>query len=229
MSKESIVEIPEGSGNQYRYVYEGGKTVYRGPVGSAPKLGEEEFMAAMESGKRYNLFELSAIAKQIDDVDTLANMFVSGGFFDSMHDAKSAAHALKSYDEGDLKRLEREVNFAVEQVMRNFEDYEFEEGRADYIIDTIAPDAAGTHMPEYVVDQFYDILHDEAQEDWDEENEWYEPDVWDNVIEPKLNYVSFGLNMLVDYKEPEGYNVVLYFGHPESGGYGLQMIVEKAD
>lgn len=41
--KESIVEIPEGSGNFYRYIYEGGRTRYLGPVGKAPMLEEEEF------------------------------------------------------------------------------------------------------------------------------------------------------------------------------------------
>jgi len=44
MSKENIVEIPSGSGNRYRYVYEDGATKYLGPVGSAPDLAEEEFM-----------------------------------------------------------------------------------------------------------------------------------------------------------------------------------------
>jgi hypothetical protein len=41
-----IVEIPEGSGNLYRYEYEPfhGKTIYRGPVGSAPALTEDEFL-----------------------------------------------------------------------------------------------------------------------------------------------------------------------------------------
>jgi len=41
-----IVEIPEGSGNKYRYEYEPfhGKTIYRGPVGSAPALTEDEFL-----------------------------------------------------------------------------------------------------------------------------------------------------------------------------------------
>jgi len=43
MPKESVVEIPSGSGNKYRYEYSDGATVYRGPVGSAPELGEEEF------------------------------------------------------------------------------------------------------------------------------------------------------------------------------------------
>jgi hypothetical protein len=47
MSKESIVEIPRGSGNRYRYAYEDGETLYRGPVGSAPPLDEDMFLEQM--------------------------------------------------------------------------------------------------------------------------------------------------------------------------------------
>jgi len=44
MGKESVVEIPAGSGNKYRYVYDQGSTKYLGPVGSAPEIGEAEFL-----------------------------------------------------------------------------------------------------------------------------------------------------------------------------------------
>ena len=44
MGKESQVEI---NGHLYRYEYVDGKTVYRGPVGEAPEIGEQEFLAAM--------------------------------------------------------------------------------------------------------------------------------------------------------------------------------------
>ena len=47
MGKESVVEIPAGSGNKYRYVYDQGSTKYLGPVGSAPEIAEAEFMDAM--------------------------------------------------------------------------------------------------------------------------------------------------------------------------------------
>jgi hypothetical protein len=45
MGKESQVEIPVGSGNFYRYEYDesSGKTQYRGPVGDAPAIKEQEF------------------------------------------------------------------------------------------------------------------------------------------------------------------------------------------
>lgn len=59
--KESIVEIPEGSGNQYRYEYDpsSGKTLYRGPVGTAPALSEEEFAISIlnqEQRKDFDFF-----------------------------------------------------------------------------------------------------------------------------------------------------------------------------
>lgn len=51
MSKEHIVEIPKGSDNRYKYEYKDGATVYRGPVGSAPTLSEEEFLTATHANK----------------------------------------------------------------------------------------------------------------------------------------------------------------------------------
>jgi len=44
----TTVEIPPGSGNRYRYEYENGKTVYKGPVGEAPALKEAEFMESLQ-------------------------------------------------------------------------------------------------------------------------------------------------------------------------------------
>lgn len=51
MGKVSTVEIPEGSGNLYRYEYQDGKTEYLGPIGSAPELNEQEFMAELLLGQ----------------------------------------------------------------------------------------------------------------------------------------------------------------------------------
>jgi len=50
MPRESVVEIPAGSGNKYRYAYEDGATVYKGPVGDAPGISEQEFLIGMPSG-----------------------------------------------------------------------------------------------------------------------------------------------------------------------------------
>jgi len=46
----SIVEIPPGSGNKYRYVYDQAtqQTQYKGPVGEAPALDEGEFLEIMK-------------------------------------------------------------------------------------------------------------------------------------------------------------------------------------
>ena len=46
MGKEHQVEIPPGSGNRYRYAYDPERqaTIYKGPVGEAPPIGEEDFL-----------------------------------------------------------------------------------------------------------------------------------------------------------------------------------------
>jgi hypothetical protein len=52
--EETIVEIPPGSGNRYRYGYDPGKKVmvYLGPVGDAPAImSEEQFEAINEEGE----------------------------------------------------------------------------------------------------------------------------------------------------------------------------------
>jgi len=46
----TVVEIPPGSGNRYKYVYEEGATVYKGPVGDSPQLTEGEFLERMVGG-----------------------------------------------------------------------------------------------------------------------------------------------------------------------------------
>jgi hypothetical protein len=48
MSKESIVEIPVGSGNRYKYEYRDGRTWYVGPVGEAPPISEAQFLRLTE-------------------------------------------------------------------------------------------------------------------------------------------------------------------------------------
>lgn len=57
MGKESQVEIPEGSGNLYRYEYVDGQTLYRGPVGDAPALSEEFFLLALSELAENNKLE----------------------------------------------------------------------------------------------------------------------------------------------------------------------------
>jgi hypothetical protein len=44
MGKVSTVEIPQGSGNLYRYEYTDGQTRYLGPVGNAPAISEIELL-----------------------------------------------------------------------------------------------------------------------------------------------------------------------------------------
>ena len=53
MPRESVVEIPAGSGNRYRYNYEDGSTRYLGPVGDGPQISEAEFNMAMKEPRIY--------------------------------------------------------------------------------------------------------------------------------------------------------------------------------
>lgn len=69
MGKENIVEIPEGSGNKYKYAYEGGRTAYLGPVGSSPSLSEAEFLKHIEvesGGKKIGL-EVNVVS--VEDIE----------------------------------------------------------------------------------------------------------------------------------------------------------------
>jgi hypothetical protein len=72
--KESIVEIPPESGNFYRYGYEpdSGKTVYRGPVGNAPSLHEEEFLLMAQLGVE------EGVSSREDEI----NFIMAGGGMD---------------------------------------------------------------------------------------------------------------------------------------------------
>jgi len=54
MMVESVVEI---NGHLYRYEYVDGATVYKGPVGDAPTLGEQEFLVAVQR-ERYGIVRI---------------------------------------------------------------------------------------------------------------------------------------------------------------------------
>jgi len=91
MGKESIVEIPEGSGNKYRYEYQDGATVYRGPVGSAPPLDEEHFFTMVAEGvitefpgmKEASVSDFrgwAGIPPNVEDFDLIGHSIYSGKY-----------------------------------------------------------------------------------------------------------------------------------------------------
>jgi len=63
----TTVEIPEGSGNRYRYEYEEGATVYKGPVGDSPQLTEEEFLERMKVASRGEFEGREMVREPIED------------------------------------------------------------------------------------------------------------------------------------------------------------------
>jgi len=238
----TVVEIPPGSGNRYKYVYEGGKTVYKGPVGTAPEISEGEFLEMMErSGMnprvKTDLEALSIIAKDVD-IETAANMFVAGEYFSSMGEAKDAASALKAYGHNGIKRAEMAAQAALNEVIGpNFEEYEFDDGRAEYWIETVASGSAGTYMPGEVISEFEGLFPEKELEDYIEGpglspgyGVQYGPEVWGDLIEPTLDRVAGGLNNLTEFSVPDGYSAQFFFGNSEADGdYGLQLIIEKSD
>ena len=76
MPKDSIVEIPSGSGNRYRYEYSEGQTLYRGPVGSAPEIGEQEFLKALDRPEVRRIREEIQIA--LDGIEDTEVKFTVG-------------------------------------------------------------------------------------------------------------------------------------------------------
>lgn len=57
----------EIKGHRYRYEYENGQTIYRGPIGDGPELSEVEFMAAMngKGGKRKDYSHFPIVKERV--------------------------------------------------------------------------------------------------------------------------------------------------------------------
>jgi len=96
MSKENVVEIPTGSGNRYRYIYdpETQKTLYLGPVGSAPAMAEQEFLSAIPLSKvRGVKIKRKFTDEQRKEVENIANrvMSVPGVTEDGKDDGSSVS------------------------------------------------------------------------------------------------------------------------------------------
>jgi len=111
----SIVEIPPGSGNKYRYEYnaETKATIYKGPVGTAPEMGEEEFMAAMVKSpeERYPGLFMDTDKDGIPNVDDTEPLVYGGGWVEEISLAEEMRKILShrdSYDE-DLPKLKSEL------------------------------------------------------------------------------------------------------------------------
>ena len=103
MGKESVVEIPPGSGNHYRYEYVDGATVYKGPVGDGPALSEEEFLAAMVGDY---------------DIDDVSRHFVVSLLWASTDDEDvplDQDYDVEDMDEESMKVIKRNVGRFLEE------------------------------------------------------------------------------------------------------------------
>jgi len=85
VSKESRVEIPRGSGNYYRYAYQDGATVYRGPVGQAPAIDEERFLEIVNGSSvkdQYPGLFMDTDGDGIPDVDDTEPLIPGGDWIE---------------------------------------------------------------------------------------------------------------------------------------------------
>ena len=104
MPRESIVEIPSGSGNKYRYAYDPSSKAmkYLGPVGSAPEITESEFIRSPLTLEEFIMLPkeqreeralgniLEWLSSHVDDVEVeevdQPNEWQSGGYEASGYD-----------------------------------------------------------------------------------------------------------------------------------------------
>jgi len=120
--------------------------------------------------------------------------------------------------------LERETQKAYDDVIKNFDSYEFEPGRAEYMIEIIGSSAAGIYMLDEIIEDFGIPLPDYNGP----EDEFY-LDYWDDV-QNFFDDISADLNERIPPlpNEKEGYNWFYSFGFSEGdGSYCLFIIVEK--
>jgi hypothetical protein len=122
-----------------------------------------------------------------------------------------------------LATLKDEAQWAFDEIMKNFEDYEFEKDRAVYMIDILCGDAAGIYQLDTLINTFDIPVEDYEGPESDMYMEyWYDVDDFFYEIAEELNRV-------IELDNP--YPSIEYsfaFGHGDmSGDYGLQLYVEK--
>ena len=107
MSDESVVII-KGHKYRYRYDYMTGKTIYLGPVGSAPDIGEEEFLSILK--RQYTSME-----------DIIGNPFVDEKIRESLSPGPTEVFYMKKF------MWNRKVQFNKElptiKDIKNFDEY----------------------------------------------------------------------------------------------------------
>jgi hypothetical protein len=139
---------------------------------------------------------------------------------------KESANASEVWN---MASLQKEANKCYDEVVKNFDMYEFETNRAEYLVETIAPSSAGIHQPEYVIDLLGLSSDDpEVEEYYNSDDESYDPEIWDDVIYPEMDKLTQELNSKIKIKNKPGYESSIYIANfGDSGDYGIILIVEK--
>jgi hypothetical protein len=127
-----------------------------------------------------------------------------------------------------VSALENQVQRSLQEVINNFEQFEGEEGQAEYWLMDIGSSSAGIYQPRDIISAYN--LEGDAKDylEYDQEPGVYRPEVWDEVIEPFFDGITEEMNERVKVQVPKGYDYSLAFGHhPGDGSYGLFLIVEQ--
>ena len=241
MSRESIVEIPSGSGNKYRYEYSEGKTRYKGPVGDAPEIGEAEFNMVI-ARKSSNDIQLPMNNKRMEDIWALAESRKNLTQFRDTIRSHPYNYDLTDHETDVLWKLHKAYNriYQLEGIRSESQTWlntalaewdEFgdsmEKGRTEFMINTTAPSAAGQNQDNYVIDEFDDIFDDKFREEyWDKDEDRWGEWTWEG-IEREMDEVADGLNVVLDLEAPKGVSYNFYYGsNPDWGDWGLMMGIE---
>ena len=168
MPRESVVEIPRGSGNRYRYAYHDGATRYLGPVGSAPDLGEEEFMMLVAQALPQHVELANSLEKQLGTLEPRFSA-VLGGFSEPMEIEVESKDGETTTVEGeyDLKNLHGRIRIDIEDYEGNRDlsihvhevDTEFHE---DVVYETIEESFPMSTSTDEIVVKVMEIIREES-------------------------------------------------------------------
>ena len=121
----------------------------------------------------------------------------------------------------DINMAQNAAQQGYDEVVSNFEDYEFERGRAEYFIEWLGSGAAGTYQASEIISDF-DIPTDPDYVPVEDEWEW-------DYVEDFFNDIADQMNDAIKVQEVPGYEFAGFaagFGEGD-GSYGISIIVER--
>lgn len=135
---------------------------------------------------------------------------------------------------GSPRIYSKHVQECYDEVVKSFDQYEFETDRAEYYIEDLASGSYGIRQAGRVIVILG--LQDEAEEYMEKEEDdrvtaVYEPEVWDDVIFPALDELTDDMEKRVIpfIEEDPNYPIeAISYGWIEgSGDFGISILIER--